>query len=92
MVNFLQKITPMIVVMAISMIIYLKIDKDNKYSKKIKSYIKVKNEWKSVFCIVCMFILIFLIALIPMADSIIYMLYGIIIGVGIPITTKVESK
>lgn len=97
MISSLYKSMPLLISMALSMIIYFNIDKKDKFTKKVSSYITIKQEWKACFCICCVFLVMLIIGIlgiyvISIPDFIYYILTGIIEGVGISIAIKISPK
>jgi len=97
MISSLYKLMPLLISMALSIIIYFNIDKKDKFTKKISSYITIKQEWKACFCVCCVFLVMLIIGIlgiyvIYIPDFIYYILTGIIAGVGISIAIKISPK
>ena len=87
----------MLVAMAISMFIYNDIDKKFKLTKKISCYITVQEKWKPFFCICIVFLSIFIIGIlglfiVEIPDFIYSILTGIVVGIGVAITTKIDNR
>ena len=97
MISSLYKSMPLLISMALSIIIYFNIDKQDKFTKKISSYITIKQEWKACFCVCCVFLVMLIIGIlgiyvIYIPDFVYYALTGIITGVGISIAIKISPK
>ena len=97
MISSLHKSMPLLISMALSIIIYFNIDKKDKFTKKISSYITIKQEWKACFCVCCVFLGMLIIGIlgiyvISIPNFIYSALTGIIAGVGISIAIKISPK
>lgn len=97
MISSLYKFSPMLISMTLSMIIYLSIDKKDKLTKKISSYLTIKQEWKACFCVCFAFLSILIIGIlgiyiIYIPDYIYFVLTGIIAGIGISIANKISPN
>ena len=96
MLSSLYKLIPLFISMLLSMIIYYFIDKKCNITKKLNSLIPVNEEWKSFFCVCFMFVIIIIcgilgIYIISIPEPIYYMLIGIVVGIGIEISTNISS-
>ena len=91
------EIIPFIICMLVSMIIYLNIDKEDKFTEKINSAIVVHSEWKACFCVCSTLLGILIIGIIGiyviiLPESVHYGITGIITGIGASIAAKVSDK
>lgn len=94
MISSLYKALPMLISMTLTMIIYFNIDKKDKLTKKISSYIPIKEEWKAFFCLCCVLLSILImgilgIYIINIPNYIYYVFIGIITGVGCSIVSRI---
>lgn len=97
MISFLYKSMPLLISMALSIIIYPNIDKKYEFTKKISSYIAIKQEWKSGFCACFTLLFILIIGILGIyvifiPNFIYYILTGIIAGIGSSIAIKISPK
>ena len=93
--SFLNKL-PMIIALSLSMIIYFSIDKNNKITNKINSYINIDYKWRPCFFVCSTFLITFIVGIlgiyiIHIPDLIYSVLSGIILGVGTSISVKTSQ-
>lgn len=95
--DLLNKLLPMILSLALSQFIYIKIDKKYEVTNKVSSKLHIKHEWKASFCVCCTFICILSIGVlgiyvIDIPEILYSILNGILIGTCVSITNKRSSN
>ncbi|HEX9059409.1 MAG TPA: hypothetical protein VF941_04455 [Clostridia bacterium] len=95
--DFIYKFLPMVLSLTLGRIIYLKIDQKYQITNIINSKLRLKQEWKALFCLCCIFIsgLIFGILgiyVINVPPAVYFILCGLLAGAGIGIVNKLSSK
>lgn len=94
--RFLYRFCPFIIPMILCMIIYLKIDKNKKITKKINSLIKCKDEYKSFYLFIIMLLAIAIVGFIgsfaDLPNFILNIVCGAFTGFDIIITSRIENK
>jgi len=93
--NFLYRILPMSLSLALSQIIYVKVDRKYEVTNKVSSKLHIKPEWKASFCIGCTIISMLTIGvvniyIINIPKILYYILNGIIMGIGVSIANKLN--
>ena len=95
--DFWYRFLPWMLSLALSQFIYIKIDKRYEITNKLSLKLHIKHEWKACFCICCMLIFIFVVGIfgvyvIDISNILYSILCGIITGIGISISTKIQTN